>query len=105
MKAIWKKGTPDETLVAEANQEDLIFIERNWYFPPDSVKREYFQDSETQYTCPWKGDAQFYDVGKPGDFSADNAWSYDTPMQSAKDRVKKDFSGYVCFWRDVTVTE
>lgn len=100
MKAIW-----NEEVVAEAAKEDLIYIEGNWYFPSASVKKEFLRDSPTPYTCPWKGVCHFYDVGKGSEWSADNAWSYDTPYPKAIEMVKKDFSGYVAFYRDVVVTE
>lgn len=101
MKAIW-----NGKVIAEAPKEDLIYIEQNWYFPPDSVKREYLRDSPTPYTCPWKGVCQYFDVGEEGaEWSKDCAWTYPSPLPGAFDRVKKDFSNYVAFWRDVTVTE
>lgn len=100
MKAVW-----NNQVVAEADREDLIFIERNWYFPPSSLNKEYFRESDTQYTCPWKGEAQYFDVGKGEEWSADSAFSYPNPYPSAIDKIHKDFSGYVAFWRDVTVTE
>ncbi len=100
MQAIW-----NDQVIADAPKEDLIYIEGNWYFPPSSVKREFLQDSDTPYTCPWKGVCKYYNVGQNDNWSADNAWSYDEPMQSAIDRVKKDFTGYVAFWRDVTLSE
>lgn len=93
------------TVIAEADKKDLIFIERNWYFPPASVKREYLQKSDTPYTCPWKGACQYFDVVEGDKTSKDAAWSYPAPIPSAIDRVKKDFSGYIAFWRDVEVTE
>lgn len=100
MKAIWKGA-----VIAEAPQEDLIYIEQNWYFPPSSVKQEYLQKSPTPYTCPWKGDCQYYNVGQGDDWSHDSAWAYLEPKPSAIDIVKKDFSGYIAFWRDVEVAE
>ena len=100
MKAIWNGH-----VIAEAPKEDLIYIEQNWYFPPKSVKQEYLQKSDTPYTCPWKGVCQYFNVGQGDNWSADNAWSYPTPKESAIHIVKKDFSNYVAFWRDVTVTE
>lgn len=100
MKAIWK-----DKVIAEAPTEDLIYIERNWYFPPDSLKKEYLQPSPTPYTCPWKGVCQYYNVGKDGDFSPDSAFEYPEPKPSAIEIVKKDFSRYVAFWRDVQVVE
>jgi uncharacterized protein (DUF427 family) len=102
MKAIWK-----DQVIAEADKSDLIYIEQNWYFPPSSVKQEFLRKSDTPYTCPWKGVCQYFDVGQAdGDtWSADNAWSYPEPMPTAIERVKQDFSNYVAFWRDVSVTE
>lgn len=100
MKAVWK-----DTVIAEAPKEDLIYIEGNWYFPPSAVKSEFLQKSPTPYTCPWKGVCQYFNVGQDSNWSQDNAWSYPEPMPSAIQKVKKDFSNYVAFWRDVTVTE
>lgn len=100
MKAIW-----NNKVIAEANKEDLIYIEGNWYFPPDSVRQEYLTKSSTPYTCPWKGECQYFNVGEGDKVSQDNAWSYPEPKPSAIDRVKKDFSNYVAFWRDARVTE
>lgn len=100
MRAIWKGK-----VIADAPKEDLIYIEQNWYFPPSSVKQELLSMSDTPYTCPWKGVCQYFDVGEGNDLSKDNAWSYPNPKPSAIDIVKKDFSGYVAFWRDVSVEE
>ena len=100
MKAIW-----NGQVVAEAPKEALIFIESNWYFPPGSIKKEFFRESDTPYTCPWKGECQYFDVGKEGNWSKDSAWTYPEPKPSAITIVKKDFSNYVAFWRDVKVEE
>jgi uncharacterized protein (DUF427 family) len=100
MKAVW-----NDTVIAEADKADLIYIEGNWYFPPASVRQEFLTESDTPYTCPWKGVCQYFNVGADGQASEDNAWSYPTPLPSAIDTVKKDFSNYVAFYRDVTVSE
>jgi uncharacterized protein (DUF427 family) len=100
MKAVW-----NGEVIAEAPKKDLIFIERNWYFPPHAVKKSFLRKSDTPYTCPWKGKCQYFDVGKGTSWSHDSAFAYPHPNASAISRVKKDFSGYVAFWHDVTVTE
>jgi uncharacterized protein (DUF427 family) len=100
MKAVW-----NDKVIAEADKDDLIYIEQNWYFPPSSVKQEFLQKSPTPYTCPWKGVCQYFNVGEGDTWSPDNAWSYPEPLPSAIDIVKKDFSNYVAFWRDVQLTE
>ena len=100
MKAVW-----NGQVIAEADKDDLIYIEQNWYFPPTSVNQDFLRKSDTPYTCPWKGVCQYFDIGKDEQWSSDNAWSYPEPMTTAIDRVHKDFSNYVAFWRDVMVTE
>lgn len=103
MKALWNGIT-----IAEADKAVLIYIEQNWYFPPLSVRMEYLQKSPTPYTCPWKGQCQYFNVidpANPANKSQDNAWTYPEPKPSAIEKVKKDFSDYVAFWRDVQVTE
>ncbi|HSX29368.1 MAG TPA: DUF427 domain-containing protein [Candidatus Saccharimonadales bacterium] len=100
MKAVW-----NGTVIAEAPKGDLIFIERNWYFPPSSVNWQYLRASQTPYTCYWKGTCQYYDVGEGGSWSNDSAWAYPDLKASAIERVGKDFSNYVAFWRDTTITE
>jgi len=100
MKAVW-----NGKVIAEADAQDLIFIEQNWYFPPETVKQDLLRKSDTPYTCPWKGKCQYFDVGEGDNWSKDSAFSYPDPKPSAIGIVKKDFSDYVAFWRDVTIAE
>jgi uncharacterized protein (DUF427 family) len=100
MKAMW-----NDQVIAEADKDDLIYIEQNWYFPPASVRQDLLRKSPTPYTCPWKGKCQYFDVGEGDNWSKDNAWSYPDPLPSAFDRVHKDFTNYVAFWRDVQIVE
>jgi len=100
MKAIW-----NDQVIAEAPKEALVYIEGNWYFPPDSVRAEFLHKSDTPYACPWKGVCQYFTVGDATGQSEDNAWSYPNPLPSAIERTHKDFANYVAFWRDVTVSE
>ena len=99
------KATVNDTVIAEAEKEDLISIEGNWYFPPSSVKSDYLVESATAYTCPWKGAAQYFSVKSGDDMLQDRAWSYPTPYPTSFDRVGKDYSGYVAFWKEVKVTD
>lgn len=99
------KAVLNDTVIAEAPQEDLIHIEGNWYFPPASVKSEYLVESATPYTCPWKGECQYFSVKSDDGLLQDRAWSYPTPYPSSFDRVGKDYSNYVAFWKDVRVVD
>lgn len=100
MKAVW-----NDTVIAEAPKEDLIRIEGNWYFPPESMKKEYFKESDYHTHCPWKGDASYYDVAVGDQPNQSAAWYYPEPMEGSVKRVKKDFTNYVAFWHGVEVTE
>ena len=97
------KAVVGDTVIAEAPEEDLIKIEGNWYFPPYSVKNEFLSTSATPYTCPWKGECQYFTVTVDGKDLQDRAWSYPTPYPTAFERVGKDFSNYVAFWKEVSV--
>lgn len=93
MKAIWNGA-----VLAESDK--TIVVEGNHYFPPESVKREYLQPSDTHTTCPWKGVASYYHVVVNGQVNQDAAWYYPEPKEAA--RHIKD---YVAFWRGVQVVE
>ncbi len=99
------KAVVDGTVIAEAPKEELISIEGNWYFPPTSVKGDALEKSATPYTCPWKGEAQYFTVTVDGQRLQDRAWSYPRPYESGVQRVGKDFADYVAFWKEVRVTE
>ncbi|SER16984.1 DUF427 domain-containing protein [Microlunatus flavus] len=99
------KAVVEGTVVAEAPQEDLLKIEGNWYFPPASVKAELLEPSPTPYTCPWKGACQYFTVVVDGQRLEDRAWSYPSLRDGAAERVGKDFTNYVAFWKEVRVVD
>ena len=100
MKASW-----NNQVIAEADKADLIRIEGNWYFPPVSIKKEYFQPSETHTECIWKGTASYYNVFVDGEMNEDAAWFYPVPKDGSTERVGKDYSNFVAFWHGVEITE
>ncbi len=77
MKVTWKDKS-----IAESDQ--TVVIERNQYFPPDSLKMEWFKKSETPYTYPWKGKATYWHLLIEGEKNEDAAWSYENPSEVAK---------------------
>lgn len=100
MKAIYNGA-----VIAEAPKEDLIYIEQNWYFPPSSIKKEFLTESSTTTECFWKGTACYYNVVVDGQVNEDAAFYYAEPMDGSTQKVKKDFTNYVAFWRGVQVSE
>lgn len=91
MKAIWKN-------VVLAESDNTIVVEGNHYFPPDSVRRDYFRDSATHTICPWKGEASYYDIVLDDAENKDAAWRYPEPRKAAL-----GFKGYVAFRKGVEV--
>lgn len=98
MKALW-----NNQLIAEAPQSSLIRIEGNWYFPPASLNRDYFRDSDHRTTCHWKGEAYYYDVVVGKAVNAFGAWYYPKPKEGSIERVKKDYTDYVAFWNGIEI--
>jgi len=94
-----------EQVIAQADEADVIHIEGNVYFPPSAVAEGVLRDSPTPYTCPWKGECQYYSVRAGDDWLTDRAWAYPEPYPTAIDKVGRDFSGYVAFWKDVQVSQ
>ncbi|GAA5836895.1 hypothetical protein JCM11251_005816 [Rhodosporidiobolus azoricus] len=72
-------------------------VEGNFYFPPSSLQKEYFNPASSKLTthCPWKGDASYYDITVNGEVIPDSAWYY----PSAKDKAK-NIEGYVAFYKN-----
>ena len=93
VKAMWNGA-----VIAESNKTEVV--EGNHYFPPSAIKREFFQASATQTTCPWKGLASYYSLEVNGKQNPDAAWYYPTAKDAAK-----NIEGYVAFWKGVEVTQ
>ena len=92
------KAIMNGTIIAESGV--TIVIENSHYFPPDSIKREFLRESTHRSTCPWKGEAHYYDVVVEGKESKNAAWYYPQPKEAAK-----EIAGYVAFWKRVEVTD
>lgn len=91
MKAIWK-----DAVVAESDK--TVVIEGNHYFPPESIRTEYFRESATHTTCSWKGVASYYSIQVGAEVNKDAAWYYPEPKQAAA-----EIKDHVAFWRGVEV--
>jgi uncharacterized protein (DUF427 family) len=83
-----------------AESEKTIVVEGNHYFPPESVKKEFFADSETHTTCSWKGEASYNSVVVNGKTNPDAAWHYPTPLEKAA-----NITGHYAFWKGVAISE
>lgn len=93
MKAIW-----NGKILAESNS--TIVVENNHYFPDDSLNKDFFFLSNHHTSCPWKGQASYYNIEVDGKTNENGAWFYPSP----KDEAMK-IKNYVAFWQGVEVKE
>jgi len=91
MKAVWNGA-----VIAES--KETINIEGNYYFPPQSVKKDYLAPSDTQSLCPMKGLANYNSVVVDGQENRDAAWYYSNPKEAAK-----EIRDYIAFWKGVEI--
>ena len=91
MRALWNN-------VVLAESDDTVIVEGNHYFPADSLKREYFRNSDHHSVCPWKGTASYMDVVVGDEVNTNAAWYYPNPSEKAA-QIKDRFA----FWHGVEV--
>ena len=90
------RATWNGAVLAESAKFEMV--EGNVYFPPETINRQFFKESATHTTCPWKGLASYYTISVNGQENADGAWFYPNPKPAAK-----QIKDHVAFWRGVTV--
>lgn len=90
-RAIWNGA-----VLAESDK--TVFVEGNLYFPMDTINRQYFKDTSTHTTCPWKGLASYFTIEVDGQVNRDAAWYYPEPKPAAR-----HIKNHVAFWHGVTV--
>ncbi|PRX97421.1 DUF427 domain-containing protein [Allonocardiopsis opalescens] len=95
--------TLGDEVIAESDRPRLLSetgLPNRLYLPPEDVRRDLLQPSETTSVCPYKGNASYWSL-RVGDRRLDDAaWSYPAPLAEAL-----DVAGYLCFLHDdLTVT-
>jgi uncharacterized protein (DUF427 family) len=94
MKAVW-----NGQIVADS--DETVYIEGNQYFPPESIRKEFFTTSDLTTECHWKGTAHYYNLETEG-LRADNAaWYYPEPKAGSEDKVKHTYKNYVAFYKNI----
>ena len=83
-----------------AQSDNTVEVEGNQYFPMESVNKDYLSDSDMKSSCPWKGEASYYNLEVDGKTNEDAVWIYRDPKERAK-----QIAGHVAFWRGVEVTK
>jgi uncharacterized protein (DUF427 family) len=83
-----------------ARSDHTVVVEGNHYFPAEDVVSGSLEKSGTRTTCPWKGEASYYDVVVGDHRNANAAWYYPDPKEAAK-----EITNMVAFWKGVSVSE
>ncbi len=91
MKAIWK-----DTVIAQS--DDIVMVEGNHYFPPESLHREHTSFSNHKSSCAWKGQASYLSLIVDGELNADAVWYYTDPKPEAA-----QIKGRFAFWKGVQI--
>ncbi|MBZ0200836.1 MAG: DUF427 domain-containing protein [Ignavibacteriaceae bacterium] len=76
VKAIW-----DKTVLAESN--DFKIVDGHYYFPINSVKKQYLRKSSTKQADVKNGTADFYNIVEGQNVCWNAAWSYPEPRDTA----------------------
>ena len=94
MPQAWWNGTKI------ADSDATVVVERNHYFPPESLDQTVLRPSTTTSGCPWKGTAHYYTLEVGGAQNKDAAWYYPDPKSAAE-----NIRGRVAFWKGVEIRE
>ena len=78
--------------------DETVVVERNHYFPADSVDVGLMEDSATRTICPWKGTAHYKTLVVDGVRNPDAVWYYPDPKPEAA-----EIKGWYAFWKGVVV--
>jgi uncharacterized protein (DUF427 family) len=95
-KSMAKKATLDGVVLAEATE--VVSLEGSAYFPPETINWEHLTESDHTTTCPWKGQATYFDAVIDGATHRNVGWTYRTPSPQAT-----AIADHVAFWGKVRV--
>lgn len=77
------KATVGDIVIAETDQWEEV--EGNVYFPPSSIKPDYFSKTDLSTHCPWKGDASYYTIKAGGTSSTHRLFPPEkSPLESRR---------------------
>ena len=90
------KTTWEAIILAESN--NCIVVERNQYFPRNSIRVEFFKQSDHKTRYPWKGIEPYDHIAVDGKSNWNATWFYPEPSD-AEAHIK----GYLSSWKGVQV--
>lgn len=81
-----------------AESDTIQTVDGYTYFPPESIRQEFFKPSSHNSVCSWKGTASYYTISVEGKENPEAAWVYRDPKPEAA-----HLKGHIGFWRGVEV--
>jgi uncharacterized protein (DUF427 family) len=84
------------TRIADSSRIAILFetgLPLRAYLPPEDVRMDLLQPSDTRSKCPYKGEASYWSATAGGTTVPDVAWTYADPTPESE-RVR----GLVAFW-------
>ena len=85
-------------LVAESRRPHALFettLPTRWYLPPDDVRMDLLEPSNTVTQCPYKGTARYWSARAGGRLYRDVVWSYPDPIPE-----NPRIAGLMCFFNE-----
>lgn len=82
-------------VIAETSRPKLLSetgLPNRFYIPPEDVRRDLLQPSDTRTICPYKGRASYWSLRTSDRKFDDVAWSYEKPLDNAAKVL-----GHLCF--------
>ncbi len=84
--------------IAETKRPKLLSetgLPNRYYIPPEDVRSDLLEASNTRTVCPYKGTATYWSLPTAEGAIHDLAWSYDKPLEGAAKAA-----GHLCFVHD-----
>ncbi len=82
MSSITIRMKHDDSILLQANDDQLQLIENNYYIHPDLINMNLFQISDRIYICPIKGTCRWVDLKTEHGWINDICWVYPQPKQA-----------------------
>ena len=100
---IWSEPYPrrvraflDGVAVVDSTRALLLLEARHlpvYYFPPQDVRTDLLEPTDTSTHCPYKGDACYWSIRVGNQVTPDAVWSYQDPLPG-----RSDIEGYLAFY-------
>ncbi len=83
-----------------AESENFKIVESHYYFPQDSIQKQYLKKNGDQYISRWKGIADCYDIVVDSKINKNAALVYSQPTEGLE-----EIEGYFLFRDNVEIVK